>query len=63
MAIKIEEGQSIYPAVNFVNAQRDAAGIALIFGTEVEGKSADLIVRLSNEQWETLKTLVKGAGV
>ncbi len=61
MAIKIDnDGQNIFPTVDFLDAQPDGSGIGLIFGTKIEGQSARVLVRITRAQWTALRTVADG---
>ena len=60
MGVKLDVGNSRFPAVTWVDADKHGEAVNLIFGTRVEGQGAGLRVTLTSSQWENLKFLVEG---
>jgi hypothetical protein len=60
MGVKLDVGNSRFPAVTWVDADKKGEAVNLIFGTRVEGQGAGLRVTLTSSQWENLKFLVDG---
>ena len=59
MGVKLDAGSSRFPAVIWVDADKQGEAVNLIFGTRVEGQGAGLRVTLTSSQWENLKFLVE----
>ena len=61
MGVKLDAGSNNrFPAVTWVDANKQGDAVNLIFGTRVEGQGAGLRVTLTSSQWENLKFLVEG---
>jgi len=60
MGVKLDVGNSRFPAVTWLDADKQGEAVNLIFGTRVEGQGAGLRVTLTSSQWENLKFLVEG---
>ena len=61
MDIQLDGGRSSrFPAVIWVDANKRADAVNLIFGTRIEGQGAALETTLTLAQWENLKFLVDG---
>jgi hypothetical protein len=61
MVVKLDNnGPNIFPTVDFLDAQVEGAGIGLIFGTKVENQSTRMMIRLTRQQWNALKTIADG---
>jgi hypothetical protein len=60
MGVKLDAGNSRFPAVIWADADKQGDAVNLIFGTRVEGQGAGLRVTLTSSQWENLKFLVEG---
>jgi hypothetical protein len=59
VGVKLDAGNSRFPAVTWVDADKQGETVNLIFGTRVEGQGAGLRVTLTSSQWENLKFLVE----
>ena len=59
MGIKLDVGMSGFPAVLWVDADKQGEAVNLIFGTRIEEQGAGLRVSLTWPQWENLKVLVE----
>jgi hypothetical protein len=60
MGVTLDIGNSRFPAVVWVDADKRGAAVNLIFGSRVEGQGSALRVTLTSAQWENLKFLVDG---
>jgi hypothetical protein len=60
MGVKLDVGSSRFPAVIWVDADKQGEAVTLIFGTRIEGQGAALRIKLTSPQWENLKFLVEG---
>src|SRR5262245_34301598 len=60
MGVKLDVGNSRFPAVTWVDADKRGKAVNLIFGTRLEGQGAALRIALTSSQWENLKFLVDG---
>jgi len=60
MGMKLDVGNSRFPAVTWVDADKRREAVNLIFGTRLEGQGAALRIALTSSQWENLKLLVDG---
>jgi hypothetical protein len=61
VGVKLDAGSNNrFPAVTWVDANKQGDAVNLIFGTRVEGQGAGLRVTLTSSQWENLKFLVEG---
>ena len=60
MVLKLDAISNQFPAVTWVDADKQGEAVNLIFGTRVEGQGAALRIRLTSPQWENLKFLVDG---
>jgi hypothetical protein len=58
--VKLDAGYSRFPAITWVDADKQGETINLIFGTRAEGQGAGLRITLTSSQWENLKFLVEG---
>ena len=60
MGVKLDPGSSRFPAVTWVDANKQADTVNLIFGTRIEGQATPLRIMITSSQWENLKFLVDG---
>jgi hypothetical protein len=60
MVVELNIGRNKFPAVTWVDVDRQGNAVNLIFGTRIEGHGAGLQVSLTLPQWENLKFLVDG---
>jgi hypothetical protein len=60
MGVKLDVGNSRFPAVVWVDAGKRGEAVTLIFGTRIEGQGAALRVTLTSAQWDNLKFLADG---
>ena len=60
MGAKLDVGSSRFPAVIWVDADKQGEAVNLIFGTRFEGQGAAHRIALTSSQWENLKFLVDG---
>jgi hypothetical protein len=56
--VNLNVGINRFPAVIWVDADKRAEAVNVIFGTRVEGQWAGLKVTLTPAQWENLKFLI-----
>jgi hypothetical protein len=59
MGVKLDAGNSRFPAVTWVDADKQGEAVNLIFGSRLEGQGAGLRVTLTSSEWENLKFLVE----
>ena len=60
MRIQLNPESSRFPAVIWVDANKQGHNVNLIFGTRVEGQGTPLRFTITSGQWENLKFLVDG---
>jgi hypothetical protein len=60
MGIELDPGNSRFPTVNAVDANKRGDTVNLMFLTRIEGQGAALHISLTLPQWENLKFLVEG---
>jgi hypothetical protein len=60
MDVKLNPGNSRFPEVTWVDADKQASTVNLIFGTRIEGQATPLRIAITSGQWENLKFLVDG---
>jgi|RhiMetdeSRZDD1v2_1073273.scaffolds.fasta_scaffold305068_2 hypothetical protein len=60
MGVRLDPGNSRFPVVIAVDANKRGDAIDLIFLTRIEGQGAALRIALTSPQWENLKFLVEG---
>jgi hypothetical protein len=59
MGVRLDAGNSRFPAVTWVDADKQGEAVNLIFGSRLEGQGAGLRVTLTSSEWENLKFLVE----
>jgi hypothetical protein len=59
MGVKLDAGNGRFPAVTWVDADKQGEAVNLIFGSRLEGQGAGLRVTLTSSEWENLKFLVE----
>jgi len=60
MGVRLDAGmRSQFPAVIWVDADKQGDAVHLIFGTRIEDQGTALRIRLTSPQWENLKFLVE----
>jgi hypothetical protein len=60
MGIEFDVESSRFPAVIWVDANKQGNTVNLIFGRRIEGQGAPLRITITSGQWENLKFLVDG---
>jgi hypothetical protein len=60
MDVKMDAGNSRFPAVIAVDANKRGDAVDLYFHTRIEGQGAALRIALTLPQWENLKFFVEG---